>query len=117
MGSGAAAAGAGASGAGAGASGAGCAALAACLLAACAPTAAAVPATTVVRTAIRAIGRLLSMSVLLSRNGSDCWGKICEGGCDQLVGDTRSLEQHTVGPPHGVGEGRRPEVLPDQQRS
>src|SRR5664279_4207425 len=95
----AAGAGAGAgSGSGAGASGAGCAAPAACLLAACAPTAAAVPATTVVRTAIRAIGRLLSMSVLLSRSGSDCWGKICEGGCNQLGGDTRSLEQHTVGP-------------------
>src|ERR1700691_2190291 len=93
-------------GAAAGASAGGCWAwAAACLLAMCPPTTAAVPTTAVVRTAIRAIGRLLNMSNLLYRCGSDCRRQIGEQGGDQFVGHTGALEQYSVRPAHSLGEG------------
>src|SRR5664280_1263148 len=116
MGSGAAATGVG-TGAAAGASSAGAWAWAACLLAICPPTTAAVPTTAVVRTAIRAIGRLLIMSNLLSSGGSDCRRQVSKDGCDELMRHASALEQDPIGPPDRFCEGSRPDILPDQQRS
>src|ERR1700679_3871792 len=81
----------------------------------CPPTTAAVPTTAVVRTAIRAIGRLLNMSCLLSCSRSNCRRQVRQCRFDQLVGYAGALQNYPTGSADGLGERSGPYILPDQQ--